>query len=40
MGKPFTSAEQVKFEKIKKLVLGVVKRLDNNKELNVKRFVV
>lgn len=38
MGKPFTSSEQVKFEKIKKLVLGVVKRLDNNKELNVKRY--
>ena len=34
MGKPFTSAEQVKFEKIKKLVLGVVKMLDSLFSLN------
>jgi len=35
---PFTPAEQEKFEKIKKLVFGVVKRMDNSKQLNVKRY--
>lgn len=34
----FTTSEKEKFEKIKKLVLGVVDRLDNAKQLNIKRF--
>lgn len=38
MGKPFTSIEQEKFNKIKKLVLEVIKRMDNKKNLNVKRY--
>lgn len=38
MGKPFTENEKQKYEKIKKLVLGVIRRLDNKKQLNIKRY--
>ena len=38
MGKPFSSSELAKFNKIKELTLGVVRRLDNSKGLNIKRY--
>lgn len=34
----FTPEEKEKFLKIKDLVLGVVRRMDNNKKLNIKRY--
>lgn len=34
----FTETERIRFEKIKKLVMDVVKTMDNNKQLNVKRY--
>lgn len=36
--KPFTPEELKKFNRIKELVLGVVSRMDNAKELNIKRY--
>ena len=38
MGKPFNDDEKQKYERIKKLVLGVIKRMDNKKMLNLKRY--
>lgn len=38
MGKPFTPEELTKFKRIKDLVLGVVGRMDNKKQLNLKRY--
>lgn len=38
MGKPFTDEERRKFNEIKKLTLGVIKRMDNKKMLNYKRY--
>lgn len=38
MPKPFTPEEQKKYDKIKKLVMDVVKTLDNQKGLNIKRY--
>ena len=35
---PFTPVEKERFEKIKELVLGVVKAMDNDKQYNVKRY--
>lgn len=37
-GKQFTDTERIRFEKIKKMVLDVVKAMDNKKQLNVKRY--
>lgn len=36
--KPFSESEKRKFERIKDLILGVVKRMDNKKGLNIKRY--
>ena len=36
--KPFTPEEKKKFDKIKSLVLGVVERMDNKKQLNIQRY--
>lgn len=36
--KPFTDIEKIRFEKIKNLVMGVIKAMDNSKQLNVKRY--
>lgn len=38
VGKPFTLEEQKKFERIRELVLGTVRRMDNKKGLNIKRY--
>ena len=38
MSKPFSPSEALKFSRIKEKVLGVVKRLDNSKGLNIKRY--
>jgi len=35
---PFTPEEKKKFERIKDLSMGVISKLDNNKELNIKRY--
>ena len=37
-GKPFTSTERNRFNRIKDLVMSVVKSRDNSKQLNVKRY--
>lgn len=38
MSKPFSESERKKFEKIKDLTLGVIRRMDNKKGLNIQRY--
>ena len=38
MGKPFTADEKKKFDRIKELLLGTIKIMDNDKGLNIKRY--
>ena len=38
MSKPFTPEEQKKYDKIKEMTLTVVRKMDNQKGLNIKRY--